>query len=199
MHVEDYRNNKKGIKVVKKLTLKKVVRNFIIKCLLVIILFLVTLILIKDNNSYKKNIIKYIYEDSFKFTKLKSIYEKYFGKILSIDKISPKEEKVFNEKIDYNKANVYKDGVLLSVDDNYMVPTLESGIIVFIGEKTDYGNTVIIEQIDGIDVWYSNINVSKIKMYDYIEKGTMLGEVNGNKLYMVFQKDGKYLDYKEHI
>lgn len=199
MHVEDYRNNKKSIKVVKKLTLKKVVRNFIIKCLLVIILFLVMLILIKDNNSYKKNIIKYIYEDSFKFTKLKSIYEKYFGKILSIDKISPKEEKVFNEKIDYNKANVYKDGVLLSVDDNYMVPTLESGIIVFIGEKTDYGNTVIIEQIDGIDVWYSNINVSKIKMYDYIEKGTMLGEVNGNKLYMVFQKDGKYLDYKEHI
>ena len=32
MHVEDYRNNKKGIKVVKKLTLKKVVRNLLLYC-----------------------------------------------------------------------------------------------------------------------------------------------------------------------
>lgn len=196
MNIEDYRANKK---VVKKLVLKKSIKNFISRCLIVIILFLLTLILIKDNVSLKNYIIKYVYEDNFEFTKLRSIYEKYFGKILSVDKIAPTDEKVFNEKISYNKSNVYKDGVVLSVDENYMVPTIESGIVVFIGEKEGYGNTVIIEQVNGIDVWYSNINTTNIKMYDYIEKGKLLGEVQGNKLYMVFQKEGKYLNYKEYL
>lgn len=196
MNIEDYRANKK---VVKKLVLKKSIKNFISRCLIVIILFLLTLILIKDNVSLKNYIIKYVYEDNFEFTKLRSIYEKYFGKILSVDKIAPTDEKVFNEKISYNKSNVYKDGVVLIVDENYMVPTIESGIVVFIGEKEGYGNTVIIEQVNGIDVWYSNINTTNIKMYDYIEKGKLLGEVQGNKLYMVFQKEGKYLNYKEYL
>ena len=196
MNVEEYRN-KKTVK--KKLVLKKGIRSFINKLLIVTIIFLSCLILIKSNNSFKNNLIKYVYEDSFKFTKLKAIYEKYFGKILSIDKVAPKEEAVFNEKLEYTKANVYNDGAVLIVSDNYMVPTLESGIVVFIGEKEGYGSTVIIEQVDGIDVWYSNIKANNIKMYDYIEKGSLIGEVKGKKLYMVFQKDGAFLDYKKYI
>lgn len=196
MNVEEYRN-KKTVK--KKLVLKKGIRSFINRLLIVTIIFLSCLILIKSNNSFKNNLIKYVYEDSFKFTKLKTIYEKYFGKILSIDKVAPKEEAVFNEKLEYNKANVYNDGAVLTVSDNYMVPTLESGIVVFIGEKEGYGSTVIIEQVDGIDVWYSNIKANNIKMYDYIEKGSLIGEVKGKKLYMVFQKDGAFLDYKKYI
>lgn len=196
MNIDDYKAKKK---VVKKLKLKSSVKTFISKCLIVIILLLSTLILIKNNTSLKNNIIKYVYEDNLEFTKLKSIYEKYFGKILSVDKIAPSEEKVFNEKISYNKASVYKDGVVLNVNQGYMVPTLDAGIVVFIGEKEGYGNTIIIEQVDGVDVWYSNISTSNIKMYDYIEKGKLLGEVNGEKLYMVFQKEGKYLNYKEYL
>lgn len=196
MNVEEYRN-KKTVK--KKLVLKKGIRSFINRLLIVTIIFLSCLILIKSNNSFKNILIKYVYEDSFKFTKLKAIYEKYFGKILSIDKVAPKEEAVFNEKLEYSKANVYNDGAVLTVSDNYMVPTLESGIVVFIGEKEGYGSTVIIEQVDGIDVWYSNVKANNIKMYDYIEKGSLIGEVKGKKLYMVFQKDGAFLDYKKYI
>ena len=196
MNVEEYRN-KKTVK--KKLVLKKGIRSFINRLLIVTIIFLSCLILIKSNNSFKNILIKYVYEDSFKFTKLKAIYEKYFGKILSIDKVAPKEEAVFNEKLEYTKANVYNDGAVLTVSDNYMVPTLESGIVVFIGEKEGYGSTVIIEQVDGIDVWYSNIKANNIKMYDYIEKGSLIGEVKGKKLYIVFQKDGAFLDYKKYI
>ena len=191
-------NNEKKV-LVKKLVLKKKVKNFIIRVMLVTIVFLSTLIFVKQNNSFKNNVIKYVFEDSFEFTKLKSLYEKYFGKVLSVDKIVPKEEKVFNEKLNYKSKNAYKDGVALTVDKNYMVPSIESGIVVFMGEKEGYGNTIIIEGVNGIDIWYSNINTENIKMYDYIEKGKLIGEVKNNKLYMVFQKEGKYLDYKEYI
>ena len=34
---------------------------------------------------------------------------------------------------------------------------------------------------------------------DYVEKGKLLGEAQDEKLYLVFQKDGSYLNYKEYI
>ena len=68
----------------------------------------------------------------------------------------------------------------------------------YIGEKEEYGNTVIIQQIDGIDVWYGNISNTSIKLYDYVEKGNLLGECS-NELYLVFKKDGNRLDYENRI
>lgn len=185
--------------VKKKLVLKKSVKVFFSKLLLTIIVFLVGMILVKQDTKIKNLIIDSLYEKSIKFTKAKSLYQKYFGNILSIDKIVKEEEPVFNEKLTYSKKNVYKDGVVLQVSKNYMVPVLESGIVIFMGEKDDYGSTVIVEQIDGVDVFYSNITVVDIKMYDYVEKGQLLGECKSDQLYLVFQKDGKYLDYKDYI
>ena len=87
----------------------------------------------------------------------------------------------------------------LEVSKEYLTPALESGIVVFMGEKEDYGTTIIIQQIDGVDVWYCNIEAKDIKMYDYVKKGALIGQVKSNKLYLVFQKEGKYLNYKEYI
>ena len=188
---------KKTVK--KKLVLKKSVRRILNHMLLTIIIFLIGLILVKDNPTLKKQISENIYDKSFKFTKAKQFYDKYFGSILSIDKIVQEEQPVFDEKLSYSKKSTYKDGVALTVTKNYMVPNLESGIVIFIGEKEGYGNTVIVEQIDGIDVFYSNIDAANLKLYDYVEKGELLGETKDDKLYLVFYKDGKYLNYKDYI
>ena len=185
--------------VAKRLVLKKCIRRMLSKTLITIIIFLVGLILVKQNKDIKNFIIENVYEKSFKFTKVKKVYEKYFGNILSINKIVKEETPVFEEKLNYSKKNAYKDGVALTVSNNYLVPVLESGIVVFIGQKEEYGDTIIIEQTNGIDVFYSNIDTTNVKLYDYVEKGSLLGEVKNNKLYLVFQKDGKYLDYKEYI
>ena len=183
----------------KKLVLKKSVKKFINKCLLLLVIFLFGMILVKSNKDYKNFILENIYNKNIKFTKFKSMYKKYFGNILSIDKIVKEEKSVFNEKLNYKKASVYKDGAVLRVSNNLMVPVLESGVVVYKGKKDDYGNVIIIEQVDGVDVFYGNIKNDNINLYDYVEKGELLGEVSGNKLYLVFQKDGKYLDYKEFI
>ena len=80
-----------------------------------------------------------------------------------------------------------------------MIPALESGVVVFLGEKEEYGTTIIIEQINGVEVFYSNVDALNLKLYDYVEKGKLIGEVKDNKLYLVFSKDGKYLNYKDYI
>jgi len=188
---------KKTIK--KKLVLKKSVRNFMTRVLITVIIFLVGMILVKSDNKIKNSILENVYNKNFEFTKLKDIYQKYFGNILSIDQLAVKEQAVFREKLSYKKANTYLDGVKLTVDENYMVPILESGIVIFIGEKEGYGNTVVVEQVDGVDVYYSNISTDGVQLYDYVEKGSLLGEAKNQKLYLVFQKDGKFLNYQDYI
>lgn len=190
-------NKRKVIK--KKLVLKKSIRSFISRVLVTIAIFLFGMILVKSDVSFKNKILDNVYNKQFKFVQLGEIYQKYFGNILSIDKVLVDEKPVFQEKLSYFKSSKYKDGVKLTVDENYMVPILESGIVIFLGEKEGYGNTVVVEQVDGIDVYYSNVSVSNIKLYDYVEKGELLGEVQDKKLYLLFQKDGKFLDYKEYI
>lgn len=190
-------NTRKYVK--KKLVLKKSVRNFITRVLIVVIIFLVGMILVKSNSKAKNSILKQVYDTNFKFTKAKEIYQKYFGNILSINKLALEDKQVFQEELTYQKSKSYLDGVKLQVNDNYMVPALESGIVIFMGEKEGYGNTIVIEQIDGIDVYYSNISSDGIKLYDYVEKGKLLGEAEDNQLYLVFQKDGSFLDYKKYI
>ncbi len=185
--------------VKKKLVLKRSVRNFLTRFLLTIIIFLIGLILIKKDPNLKPTFIKNIYEKTFKFTKAKELYEKYFGNILAIEKIVKEDSAVFDEKLAFINEEAYLDGVALEVKNNYMVPILESGIVVFIGQKEGYGDAIVIEQIDGIDVTYANVNITNIKLYDYVEKGKLLGEAKSNKFYLVFQKDGQYLDYKKYI
>lgn len=177
-----------------RLVLRKEIKKVLNKLLLSIIIFLIGMILVKTNTNLKETIRIKFYEESLPFQKLRDTYNKYIGKINPIEKTQP----VFNETLVFNNISKYNDGVKLSVSDNYMVPILESGVVVFIGEKEKYKNTIIIEQVDGIDVFYGNIKSNNIKLYDYVEKGELLGEAN-KELYLVFQKDGEYLDYKKYI
>ena len=184
---------KNGIKI------SKYIKSFIIKSMICFIMFLTMLILIKSNSNYKASIYKYVYSNNFSFAKINSLYKKYFGGILPFDNIVPSDELVFKEDLKYSEASLYKDGVKLSVVDNYLVPAIESGIVVFIGNKDNYGNTIIVQGVNGVDIWYGNITNTDLKLYDYVEKGTMLGEVNKDTIYLVFQKEGKYLNYKDYI
>ena len=53
--------------------------------------------------------------------------------------------------------------------------------------------------MDGIDTYYSNVNTNNYKLYDYIEKGQVLGETASTELYLSFEKSGEKLDYKKYI
>ncbi len=181
-----------------KLVLKQKAKIVLSKILLTIIIFLIGMILVKNNPEKKLLAQVNIYEKSLPFQNIKLLYEKYFGNILSVDKALKKTEAVFHEQLTYEGLEPYQNGVQLKVSSNYMVPVIESGIIVFIGEKEGLGNTVIIEQIDGVDTYYADISLNNKNLYDYVEKGELLGEVN-NKLYLAFQKKGEYLDYKNYF
>lgn len=188
------RKSKKNNKVVNKFF------KFISKIMVLSCITLIALIVLKANPKYQKVFYQYVFEQNITFSKINKWYESKFGSAIPFSNfIKDNIDPVFNEKLEYKEANKFEDGVKLTVNDNYLIPVLESGLVVFIGDKDNYKNTIIIQQVNGIDVWYSNINNSNLKLYDYVEKGTLIGETINNELFLVFKKDGKAIDYQKYI
>ena len=189
MTLNEYKNKKgQGIKNNKK------IRNYIYKILVSVIFTLVVLIVSNINSDTNRFIKKYLFETTFNFSNINKLYNKYFLKIKSNDETIP----VSNEKYSYTNKEDFNGGVSLTVGENYNVKLLQSGIVIFVGETEEFGKTLIVQQSNGIDVWYGNIAIDNIKIYDYVEKDTIIGIAN-DKLYLGFQKDGEFLDYNEYI
>lgn len=171
-----------------KLVLKKKVKKFINNILLVILIVISTLIINKQNLEIRK-----VVHEKFSILKNREIYEKYFGNILTLEKQIKKEQPVFNEKIEYQKLEKIENGIKLTIDSNQSILVIESGVVVY---KDD--NKLIVEQIDGVNTTYENINTN-IKLYDYVEKNEVLGVSKTNYIILKFNKDNEVIDYKKYI
>lgn len=180
--------------------IKKVsfISKFFSKFLVCVVLLLGILIALKASPSLRENLYKYVFKNNFSFAQVNAVYEKLFGSSLPLTG-TEQTALVSSAKIEYDDYSDYKDGAVLKVSENYVIPVIKSGIVVFTGEKEGYGNTVVVQQGDGIEVWYANIKEIKVSMYDYLKAGDILGEANGTKLYLVFTKEGEILDYKKYI
>lgn len=196
----EYKSVQKYLNKTKKPTKQKhTLYKFIIRLFICILIVLGALIFLKYDKNGKQIIYKYLYENNINFATINNWYQEHFGDILPFQNtVKEKTKLVFNENLVYKDASIYKNGVKLNVEDNYLVPIIESGIVVFIGNKDDYGKTVIIEQIDGVNVWYGNIDNINVSLYDYVSKGELLAEAS-KSFYMAFQKNGKFLKYQDYL
>lgn len=179
---------------------KKKALWYLSKICFCIILTLFTLIAIKTSSSFKNDFYKNVYETNISFAQINEIYEKYAGTSIPFkDYFKDKTQPVFEETLTYQESSKYLDGVKLTVGEQYLIPVLEDGLVIFIGEKEGYGNTIIVGQSNGIDVWYSNIDESAVSLYDYVKKGNLIGNCKDNYFYLVFKKDGQVLNYEEYL
>ena len=169
----------------------------------VLISFIIVLISIIYTKYSTENLLmykKYVLNNTWSFAKLNAFYQKYLGGVLPFDNIVKDNSiPVFNETLNFKSRTEYFDGIALEVGLSYLLPALKSGIIVFLGEKDDYGYTVIVQGSDGVDIWYGNITPTDLKLYDYIEKGSLIGESLTDNIYLVMQKEGHYLTYEEYL
>ena len=173
--------------------------KFLSRFFITVILTLTTLIVLKSNTKLKQGFYKQVYDTNFSFATFNNLYKKYFGTSIPFEDFFASSKPVFSEKLTYSEASKYMDGVKLKVVDKYLVPNQLSGLVVFIGDKEGYGNTVIIQQANGIDLWYGNIEVVDVKMYDYVESGSLIGSTKDDNLYLVYKKDGEVVDYQDYI
>ena len=149
----------------------------------------------------EKNILlveKYLFEESLQFTKINNRYQSHMGEI--IPAVTDNTSLVFSSsELKMHEYEKYNDGVKINLNNNTPISSLNGGIVVYIGEKDNYGNTLIIQGNDGIDYWYGGITNISVNLYDYIEKDTLIGETTNDYLYLVLQKNGEYINYEEII
>lgn len=173
-----------------RLVLKKTIRNKMYKLCFTIIVFLLGMISTKIYPKCKEILNDKIYTDSLNIAENRNIYDKYFKSLTTEDNT----RQVMTNKLNYKKEIKKENGVVLTVDNNYPVPVLENGIIIYKDNEK-----IIIEQIDGVKTSYSKLNSNEYKLYDYLEKGDILGNTESNELFLTLEKEGEYIDYKKYI
>lgn len=173
-------------------------KGIIYRIFLSIIVVAFGTLIIKKNDILKGTIYNNIYNNYLSFAMIKDLYNKHLGTIIPFENII-KEKEVFNEKLKYNDISSYDNGIKLMLNPNYSIPIIEDGIVIFIGNKDNLNKTVIIEDKEGVNYYYGNLDLVNVKLYDYVSKNDLLGTSKDNTLYLLFSKEGKYLDYKEFL
>ena len=173
------------------------IKRIIYKVLLVVIITIFGSLIVNKNSNIKNIIYDSVYINYLNFSHIKNIYNNYFGDIIPFQNVI-KEEAVFNEKLKYRDLSTYNNGIKLTLNNN-IVPILDSGIVIYIGNKDNFNKTVIIENSDGVEEWYGNLDNIKVNLYDYVNKNDILGDTKDNTLYLEFKKDNKSLDYNKFL
>ena len=167
------------------------------KILLSIILVLGCTIYVKlspDNMAwFKEN----IFESNLTFTKINNWYHEVFGNVLP--SVTEQQDLTASSNIQNVSREPYLDGFKMSSTKNSPVTSIQSGLLVFMGEKEGYGNTFIIQGVDGVDIWYGGIGDTDFKLYDYVEKDSILGNTTEDYYYLIFKKDNEFLTYEDYI
>lgn len=180
-------------------TLSRFLFRVFIKSLLVVILFLGALIYIRQGDDNKANFKKVVYNNSLSFAKIYNLYSKYLGDALPFKNSIKDDTKVVStEKITYSDIKKENNGYMLTVSKDFTLSALKSGIVVEKKSNEKYGNLIKIQDKEGLEITYGCINDLEVSLYDYVEKGELLGRTSG-KLYLIFEKDGTYLSYEEYL
>lgn len=187
--------NKKETK--KKNFTSKFIYSILVKTLIVVVLFLASLIYIKQSNKNKNNFKSVVYNNSLSFAKIYNVYKKYLGDVIPFKNIFKDNTKlVSSEKLTYKNITKKDNGYLLFISNNYTISSITSGIVIENKKDSNYINMITVQDKNGLNITYGILTDINVKLYDYIEKGEIIG-VASDKLYLSFKKDNKYLSYEE--
>lgn len=175
MTYEEYKNKNNTKK-------SSVFKTILSKFYTVIIFTMIVIIISNSNSTFRNFLINDVLNNTMDFSKINNFLDKITGVY------NKKEEtSVFNE---IESVIEYKDGYKYLVSENENIIMRDSGIITFIGEKEGYGNIVMVQQSNGYYALYGNIS-EDIKIYDYVEKGEVLGKSLSDFYYYALYKDDK--------
>lgn len=173
--------------------------NLMSRILIIIIFLLGILILNKFNKPLVLKFKNNLFNKSFNFIKVNKISQKFLGKDVFYYHDNGDITEVLSNSFSSNEKEIYYDAEKLYVSDNLPIGSISSGVVVYEGNKDNYGNTIIIQGMDGFNIWYANIKDISPGLYDYVEKNNLIGAADGDYIYLIIEKNNKYYTYDEYI
>ena len=176
MTYEEYRSKKNNSN---KKQNNKFIKSALNKLFTIIIFSMLVVTISNYSDSFRNFLINNVLNKTMDFSKFNKIVNNVTN-VFKSDEVVP----VMKESESCEK---YKDGIKCTNSGNVLVK--DGGIVTYIGKKEGYNNTVVIQQSDGYYAWYGNIK-ENVKLYDYLESGTVIG-TSENEYYYVLLKDDK--------
>ena len=97
-------------------------------------------------------------------------------------------------------------GVIVKTAAAASVGTVKEGVVIYAGEKEEYGKTVIIQHADKSESWYGNLESIDVSLYEQVKKGAKLGRVQASEeeegkgeFYFALKSEGRFIDPGEVI
>ena len=179
MTYEEYKNKR----ISNKRSSSGILSNMLNKFFTIIIFTMLVVIISNYSPKFKSFVIDKVLNSTFDF----SFINKSLNKVTNIFK---REQTIVNVSKNENiSSEKYKDGIKYFIKENENIYLKESGIVTYIGEKEGYNNTIIIQQSNGYYAWYGNVK-ENVKLYDYVESGSIIGTAS-DEYYYVLLKDDK--------
>lgn len=172
MTYEEYKSSKNGS------SKKSIIKVILGKVFTVAIFVLIVVIISNISPKFRTFVTDKVLDSTIDF----SFVNKFTSKITDVFK----KDNVVPVSATNEKHELYKDGYKYYSKGE--VKLKESGIVTFIGNKEGYNNTVVVQQSNGYYAWYGNVNES-VKLYDYIEEGSTVGESNEYYYYVLLKDD----------
>ncbi|TGA99489.1 M23 family metallopeptidase [Sporolactobacillus shoreae] len=162
-----------------------------------------------------KNAIAASMTDEFQFAAVSSWYEKNFGNPISFlpgavnqntgksattNGASATPNPNFAEPVIGEVTAPYSSktkGVVVKTTSYSSVKAVKDGLVVFVGKKTDTGETVIIQHKGSDESWYGKLDKANVKVYDEVKQGQIIGTTSGGKqgtFYFALKKGAKFID-----
>ena len=190
---------------------------FFFKILASVLLFLVVAIIYRNHTAKldpARDFITSQMDKDFKFAVVSNWYEEKFGKPLALlpfidGKNSDKKTVAENQNFSVPAMgkileNFEKNGqgIMIETSKGAAVQAINDGLVTFIGVKEGIGNTVIIQHSDKSETWYGNLADVKVKLYEYVDKRSVVGTVSTSagedktkgKYYFAIKKDDNFID-----
>lgn len=183
MTYEEYKNKKDS-------KANNIFKKILSKLFTIVIFTMIVITLSNTSPKFKSFIVDKVLNSTIDF----SFVNKLSNKVTNVFKTSNNTLPVVKEE--NNRKERYKDGIKYIVNKGASVNIKDSGIVTYIGNKDGYNNTIIIQQSNGYYAWYGNIK-EEVKLYDYVESGSKIGETLSNEYYYVLLKDNKPVNLNE--
>ena len=121
--------------------------------------------------------------EDFQFAAVSDWYENTFGEQLALLPSSESgEEKTADdpEQMQYAlpaSGKILEDfgengqRITIEISKDAPIEAMNEGLVLFVGQKEGFGNTVVIQHADKSESWYGNLSEIDVTLYEYIEKG----------------------------
>lgn len=190
---------------------------FFFKILASVLLFLVVAILFRNQSATfapARDFVTSQMDKDFKFATVSNWYEDKFGKPLALLPFSSEDQAGKKEVVQNQNFSVPAmgkitenfekngQGIMIETGKGAAVQTINDGLVTFAGVKEGIGKTVIIQHSDESETWYGNLEDIKVKLYDYIDKRTVVGTVSAStnedkskgQYYFAIKKGDDFID-----